>query len=156
MDIKENTTLPDPTARENMENPRKIQSRQTHPHNRRRSERNKYRRLLGAYSIVPEQWIWQSSWDSWASVPWPANNLNQRRQPKNASGQLFDYLSTRSHSLRTGEAMTVKLNKCNLILIMKTGRWTSPTFLTCIHKQIAHLGTNIFQCMANPVPCLSF
>lgn len=61
-----------------------------------------------------------------------------------------------SHSLRAGGAMAMKLNGCDLITIMKTGRWTSLTFLTYIHNQIAHLGANITHRMARPVPFFSF
>lgn len=61
-----------------------------------------------------------------------------------------------SHSLRAGGAMAMKLNGCDLVTIMKTGRWTSLTFLTYIHNQIAHLGANISGRMANPVPFFSF
>ena len=61
-----------------------------------------------------------------------------------------------SHSLRAGGAMAMKLNGCDLITIMKQGRWTSLTFLTYIHNQIAHLGANISHRMANPVPFFSF
>ena len=61
-----------------------------------------------------------------------------------------------SHSLRAGGAMAMKLNGCDLITIMKTGRWTSLTFLTYIHNQIAHLGANITHRMAQPVPFFSF
>ena len=52
--------------------------------------------------------------------------------------------------------MAMKLNGCDLVTIMKTGRWTSLTFLTYIHNQIAHLGANISARMANPVPFFSF
>ena len=52
--------------------------------------------------------------------------------------------------------MAMKLNGCDLITIMKTGRWTSLTFLTYIHNQIAHLGANITHRMARPVPFFSF
>jgi len=61
-----------------------------------------------------------------------------------------------SHSLRAGGAMAMKLNGCDLITIMKQGRWTSLTFLTYIHNQIAHLGANIAARMAHPVPFFSF
>ncbi|KAL7543039.1 hypothetical protein ACHAXR_012341 [Thalassiosira sp. AJA248-18] len=60
------------------------------------------------------------------------------------------------HSLRAGGAMAIKLNGCDLISIMKAGRWTSLTFLTYIHNQIAHLGANITQRMAHAVPFYSF
>ena len=61
-----------------------------------------------------------------------------------------------SHSLRAGGAMSMKLNGCDLISIMKAGRWTSLTFLTYIHNQVAHLGANITHRMATHVPFFSF
>jgi hypothetical protein len=61
-----------------------------------------------------------------------------------------------SHSLRAGGAMAMKLNGCDLVTIMKAGRWTSLTFLTYIHNQIAHLGANVTARMANPVPFFCF
>ena len=51
--------------------------------------------------------------------------------------------------------MAMKLNGCDLIQIMKAGRWTSLIFLTYIHNQIAHLGANISQRMATHVPFFS-
>ena len=50
----------------------------------------------------------------------------------------------------------MKLNGCDLILIMRMGRWTSLTFLTYIHNQIAHLRANITHHMANAVPFFCF
>ena len=61
-----------------------------------------------------------------------------------------------SHSLRAGGAMAMKLNGCDLVTIMKAGRWTSLTFLTYIHNQIAHLGANVTARKANPVPFFCF
>jgi hypothetical protein len=61
-----------------------------------------------------------------------------------------------AHSLRAGGAMAMKLNGCDLISIMKAGRWTSLTFLTYIHNQVAHLGANITHRMASHVPFFSF
>ena len=61
-----------------------------------------------------------------------------------------------SHPIRAGGAMAMKLNGCDLITITKTGHWTSLTFLTYIHNQIAHLGANISQRMAQQVPFFSF
>ena len=52
--------------------------------------------------------------------------------------------------------MAMKLDGCDLITITKTGRWTSLTFLTYIHNQIAHLGANVTHRMANPVSFFSF
>ena len=44
-----------------------------------------------------------------------------------------------------------------IITIMKTGRWTSLTFLAYLfHNQIAHLGANITHRMARPVPFFCF
>ena len=61
-----------------------------------------------------------------------------------------------SHSLRAGGAMAMKLNGCDLITIMKMGRWSSLTFLTYIHNQVAHLSANISHRMANAVPFFNF
>ena len=52
--------------------------------------------------------------------------------------------------------MAMKLNGCDLITIIKQGRWTSLTFLTYIHNQIAHLGANITRRMATHVPFFGF
>ena len=61
-----------------------------------------------------------------------------------------------SHWIRAGGAMAMKLNGCDLITIIKQGRWTSLTFLTYIHNQIAHLGANITRRMATHVPFFGF
>ena len=61
-----------------------------------------------------------------------------------------------SHSLRAGGAMAMKLNDCDLNTIMKSGRWTSLTFLTYVHNQIAHLGANVTHYMAEPCSLLEF
>ena len=58
--------------------------------------------------------------------------------------------------LRAGGVMAMKLNGCDMVQIMKVGRWTSLTFLTYIHNQIAHMGANIGQHMATHVPFFSF
>ena len=52
--------------------------------------------------------------------------------------------------------MATKLNGCNMVQIMETGRWTSLTFLTYIYNQITHLGTDISQHMVTHVPFFSF
>lgn len=44
-----------------------------------------------------------------------------------------------SHSLRAGGAIALNLNGIYKMLIKKHGRWSSETFLTCIHEQIAGL-----------------
>lgn len=56
-----------------------------------------------------------------------------------------------SHSLRAGGAMALKLNGVDIILIKKYGRWSSDTFLTCIHEQIAGLATGISSAMARDI-----
>ena len=84
-----------------------------------------------------------------AGVRTAVRDLQLHRQGIKAS-------SVGSHSLRAGGAMAMKLNGCDLITIMKQGRWTSLTFLTYIHNQIAHLGANIINRMANQVPFFSF
>jgi hypothetical protein len=60
------------------------------------------------------------------------------------------------HLLRAGGAMAMKLNGCDLVTIMKAGRWASLTFLTYIHNRITHLGANVTARMANYVPCFCF
>lgn len=57
-----------------------------------------------------------------------------------------------SHSLRAGGAMAMKLNGADLVTIMKVGRWTSLTFLSYIHNQIAHLSQSCAAAMATPIP----
>lgn len=39
-----------------------------------------------------------------------------------------------------------------MITIMKVGHWTTLTFLSYIHNQIAHLTAPISQAMATPIP----
>ena len=51
------------------------------------------------------------------------------------------------HSLRAGGAMAMKLHGFNDTTIMKTGRWTSLTFLQYIHNQIAHLSKDLSKKM---------
>eukprot|EP00978_Attheya_sp_CCMP212_P041868 scaffold245673_cov54-Attheya_sp.AAC.1 len=48
-----------------------------------------------------------------------------------------------AHSLRASGAMDLKLNAYSAEDIMKIGRWTSTTFLTYIHSQIAALNHGI-------------
>ena len=48
-----------------------------------------------------------------------------------------------AHSLRASGAMALKLNAYSAEDIMKIGRWTSTTFLTYIHSQIAALNHGI-------------
>ena len=47
------------------------------------------------------------------------------------------------HSLRAGGAMALKLHGASDTTIMKTGHWTSLTFLEYIHNQIAHLSKDL-------------
>ena len=51
--------------------------------------------------------------------------------------------------------MSMKLNGCDLITIIKAGRWMSLTFLTYIHNQIVHLGANITHHIETRVPFFS-
>ena len=51
------------------------------------------------------------------------------------------------HSLRAGGATALKLGGWDVVTIQKYGRWTSTTFLTYIHEQIAHLGKNVSKSM---------
>jgi hypothetical protein len=71
-----------------------------------------------------------------------------------ASGLLLQGYTLRrvgSHSLRASVAMALKPNGESADTIMKLGRWTSTTFLTYIHSQIAALSTGIAQRMSRPI-----
>ena len=57
-----------------------------------------------------------------------------------------------SHSLRSGGAMAMKLNGEGTDTIRKCGRWSSDTFLMCIHEQISALGRGLSKRMATPTP----
>ena len=61
-----------------------------------------------------------------------------------------------SHWLWARVAMSMNLNGCNMVQIMKAGQWTSLTFLIYIRNQIAHLGTDISQRITAHVPLFSF
>ena len=56
-----------------------------------------------------------------------------------------------SHSLRAGGAMALKLNGYDETVIMKAGRWTSQTFLTYIHTQIAALSEGLSAAMVTQI-----
>lgn len=56
-----------------------------------------------------------------------------------------------SHSLRASGAMALKLNGYDMPLIMKLGRWSSTTFLTYIHSQIAALTQGVASRMARRI-----
>jgi len=56
-----------------------------------------------------------------------------------------------SHSLRAGGAMAMKLNGIDRDTIRKMGRWSSDTFLMCMHEQIGALTKGIAQAMSNDV-----
>ena len=57
-----------------------------------------------------------------------------------------------SHSLQAGGAMAAKLNGVDRDTIKKMGRWSSDTFLMCMHEQIAHLSAGVSKCMTQRVP----
>jgi hypothetical protein len=56
-----------------------------------------------------------------------------------------------AHSLRASGAMALKLNGYSAEDIMKIGRWTSTTFLTYIHSQIAALNQGIAADMSRRI-----
>jgi len=66
--------------------------------------------------------------------------------------QGFTSKNVGSHSLRAGGAMAAKLNGVDRDTIKKMGRWSSDTFLMCIHEQIAHLTAGIAKKMSNRLP----
>jgi integrase len=51
----------------------------------------------------------------------------------------YDLTHIGTHSLRASGAMALKLNGYDKETIMKIGRWSSNTFMTYIHSQIAAL-----------------
>eukprot|EP00978_Attheya_sp_CCMP212_P041308 scaffold235083_cov50-Attheya_sp.AAC.1 len=55
----------------------------------------------------------------------------------------YDLKCVGAHLLRASGAMALKLNGYTVEDIMKIGRWTSTTFLTYIHSQIAALNNGI-------------
>ena len=59
----------------------------------------------------------------------------------------FDLSRVGSHSLRASGAMALKLNGQPDSTIMKLGRWTTNTFLTCIHAQIGALTAGVATAM---------
>lgn len=52
------------------------------------------------------------------------------------------------HSLRAGGATALAIAGWDTVIIKKYGRWSSCTFLTYIHEQIAALGKNVSKSMA--------
>mmetsp|Transcript_27613 Transcript_27613/g.66372 ORF Transcript_27613/g.66372 Transcript_27613/m.66372 type:complete len:359 (+) Transcript_27613:1217-2293(+) len=57
-----------------------------------------------------------------------------------------------SHSLRAGGATALHLNGYDTKTIQILGRWSSDTFLTYIHHQIAAFSTGLSTAMANNIP----
>ena len=96
--------------------------------------------LLCAYRMDQE---WQHIQDRHITslVKWLAKKtkLTTKGYPESRLG---------SHSLRAGGAMALKLNGVDAVLIKKYGRWTSDTFITYIHEQIAHLAAGVSSAMA--------
>ena len=68
----------------------------------------------------------------------------------NMQPQGFDETNVSSHSLRAGGAMAMFLHGMSDTTIKKMGRWSSDTFLTYIHSQIAVFSDNILTKMATP------
>jgi hypothetical protein len=60
-----------------------------------------------------------------------------------------------SHSLCAGSAMAMKLNGEDRDTIRKQGRWSSDTFLMCIHEQITAFSAGISQRMSQHIPFLN-
>ena len=63
----------------------------------------------------------------------------------------FPPTAVSSHSLRAGGAMAMHLNGCSPIQIRKQGRWSSDTFLMCIHEQVAAFSAGISKKMATDI-----
>lgn len=60
-----------------------------------------------------------------------------------------------NHSLRSGDAMALKLAGYSDSEIQKFGRWKSATWLMYMHNQIAHLSSGVAKAMSNSVPFLN-
>jgi hypothetical protein len=63
----------------------------------------------------------------------------------------YDLNRIGAHSLRASGAMALKLNGYDKETIMKIGRWSSDTFLTYIHSQIAALTMRVAAKMTQRV-----
>ncbi len=57
-----------------------------------------------------------------------------------------------SHSLRAGGATALHLNGYDTKTIQILGRWSSDTFLTYIHHQIAAFSKGLSTAMATNIP----
>jgi hypothetical protein len=57
-----------------------------------------------------------------------------------------------SHSLRAGGATALHLSGCDAKTIQILGRWSSDTFLTYIHHQIAAFSLGLSTRMATNIP----
>ena len=64
----------------------------------------------------------------------------------------FDLQRIGSHSLRSGGAMALHMNKWDIVTIKKLGRWSSDTFLMYIQSQITGLTEGVSQSMLRPFP----
>ena len=99
--------------------------------------------LLCAYKIG-NNWHHVTAQQITRSVKWVASKIGliDRGFPTDRIG---------SHSLRAGGATAMKLNRIDDMLIKKYGRWSSDTFLTYIHEQIAGLADGISAAMATQI-----
>jgi len=85
-----------------------------------------------------------------------SNDMNQAVKRAvlelNMHSQGFTNKNVGSHSLRAGGAMAMKLNGIDRDTIKKKGRWSSDTFLMCIHEQTAHFSAGIAKKMSTRLP----
>ena len=54
------------------------------------------------------------------------------------------------HSLRARGAMALKLANADIVMIKRHDRWSSETFLICMHEQISSLGHGVSKAMDQP------
>jgi len=62
--------------------------------------------------------------------------------------QGFETAKIGSHSLRTGSAMALYLQRYEATTIQKLGRWTSQVFLMYLHEQIGAFTEGVVMAMA--------
>ncbi len=67
----------------------------------------------------------------------------------------YDVKKIGTHSLRSGGAMALYMNKRDALTIQRAGRWTSNTFLEYIHSQLDVSSKGLAQSMSKATPFLN-
>ena len=79
------------------------------------------------------------------------NAVRMAARQTNLPANGYDLTRIGAHSLRASGAMALKLNGYDKETIMKIGRWSSDTFMTYIHSQIAALTIGVAAKMTRQV-----